>query len=466
MKRDFFKMNRVEIHVDANKRRAEFEGWRHSLGCGGINSMPLPERVVQGVARLKPRLVRVFIQEYFNVYPSKGTFDWGRLDPYLESVARTGAKVLATVNLKPPTLFPEKSQSAWRPLNIQEYQELIYRLAKRYSAEKAIITHWEHVNEPDIGETGGCPFLLTTAKENYEMYRMMIEPILKAAPSAKVGGPALANVFSPIMEGFIRLCYENNTPLDFVSWHCYHDDLDVFLKGIEHVRNCLKIYGDRQPELMINEMNKGFEFVSDPKGAFDLLSVEEMAYQPRRAAILTRNILGMEEAGVDWTHYYHIWDGSIQAEEFGRFFSERGVKEVMYKHWNEAPLRFGLFSPNTTVRPQYFVYWILSRIRGEKVETACSDKDLTALAVAGQNKTSVLLVNLNEDKVVQAAFTGLKPGLRRLKLYRIDEEKRWDGEKLELLPLEERDVYVLEEFSCQCFSPQDSVVWLVLEEVK
>ena len=39
----------------------------------------------------------------------------------------------------------------------------------------------------------------------------------------------------------------------------------------------------------------------------------------------------------------------------------------MYKHWNEAPHRFGLFGENGKARPQYFVYQMLSRMGEEKL---------------------------------------------------------------------------------------------------
>jgi len=85
----------VDVPVDCMTDEGPLELWRHSLGHGGINPLPLPDRVVRGTAKLKPRLIRVFIQEFFQVYSERGRFDWSRLDPYMDALARTGAKVVA-----------------------------------------------------------------------------------------------------------------------------------------------------------------------------------------------------------------------------------------------------------------------------------------------------------------------------------------------------------------------------------
>jgi hypothetical protein len=70
-----------------NRRISTFLGMREALlskaRCAiWANPLPLPDRVVPGTAQLKPRLIRVFIQEFFQVYPEHGRFDWSRLDPY------------------------------------------------------------------------------------------------------------------------------------------------------------------------------------------------------------------------------------------------------------------------------------------------------------------------------------------------------------------------------------------------
>src|SRR5262249_32266054 len=96
---------RSTVAIDVGKTQGPLELWRHALGHGGINPPPFPERVIEGVRRLQPRLIRLFLQEFFQIYPDHGQFDWSRLDPYMGAVARTGAKVVAAITIKPRVLF-------------------------------------------------------------------------------------------------------------------------------------------------------------------------------------------------------------------------------------------------------------------------------------------------------------------------------------------------------------------------
>jgi xylan 1,4-beta-xylosidase len=76
MNRNYLSMPRTKVQVDAGSPQGTLEGWRHTVGQGGVNSQPLAERVIAGMRKLKPRLVRIFLQEYFIIYPDHGVFDW------------------------------------------------------------------------------------------------------------------------------------------------------------------------------------------------------------------------------------------------------------------------------------------------------------------------------------------------------------------------------------------------------
>ena len=62
----------VNLSIDANSDAGPLELWRHALGHGGVNSNPLSPRVIEGTKSLHPRLMRIFIQEFFNIYPDHG----------------------------------------------------------------------------------------------------------------------------------------------------------------------------------------------------------------------------------------------------------------------------------------------------------------------------------------------------------------------------------------------------------
>ena len=473
---DYTKLPRTIVNVDTQVVTGRFEAWRHTIGHGAVNSLPLPGKVIEGTSKLKPRLMRVFLQEFFDIYPKHGVFNWRKLDAYMDSFARTGTKLLATINFKPLVLFPEINQDIWRPNNVEEYQNLIYQLVWRYSVEKPIVTHWEHANEGDIGWWGGCPFRFGSVEESFEFYQMLIKPILEAFPQAKVGGPCPAS--SSQVTGFVELCARHGAQLDFVTYHGYTSDLESYRSVSKELSAVLDKLPGQRPELMMDEWNQDFPPLfsggeaSDlplyAPEAYDFLSVEEMAMQGRRAATAAKIMLTMLETALDWSFYFLLWDNCMFNEEFSTFYTPKWAQAVMYQHWNEKPHRFGLFSESGKLRPQYFVYLMFSRMGEEKLQSSSLLQDLTIFATREGGRISTMIVNYDpaesQDRIVKVHFSKLRPGPRQLKAYRIDDGQRWSDETLELLPVDERLVDVLPDFEYQFYSPADSVLLVRLEE--
>jgi len=448
----------AEVTADASAVLGPLEMWRHSLGQGGVNPAPLPERVVKGARKLQPRLIRVFIQEFFNIYPEPGKFDWSRLDPYMDALAKTGAKVVAAITIKPKALYPEINQSIWRPNDAAEWQRVVAALVQRYSVDRPIVTYWEIGNEPDIGEQGGCPYLIKEPEDYAEYYKMTVQPILVTFPQAKVGGPAAANPAGHLPKGFIEQCAADGTRLDFVSWHAYADDPAVHAAHVSRYRQLLaeKFPDGRRPEMLVTEWSKAFEPVS----------VEDAAFHPRRAAAISASILAMTDAGVDGSFYYHLWDQTWRADDFRPFFRNL---DLMSFHWNQRPHRFGMFGVAEEVRPHYFVYQMIGRLGEQRVRAASDADDVRVLAARDKQgeRIALMLVNyglpVSQDRVATIQFTGLAAGSKRLMTTRIDRSSNWSAKRLELLPTEQRDVETSDKFSCQVYCPADSVSMIVLD---
>ena len=111
----------ASVDVDAAREAGPLDAWRHSLGYGGIDPAPLPPTVVEGVRRLQPRLLRIFIQEFFSIYRGHGRFDWSRLDPYMDALAATGAKLVAAICIKPKAIYPQVDARVWRPTDVGDW---------------------------------------------------------------------------------------------------------------------------------------------------------------------------------------------------------------------------------------------------------------------------------------------------------------------------------------------------------
>jgi len=449
---------RGDVHVNAQDRLGPFEPWRCALSHGGINTTPLPTRVREGIAQLRPRLIRIFLQEHFAIYPERSRFDWTRLDPFMDALADTGAKLVACITIKPPVLFPTVDHAIWRPTSVSEWQQVISQLVKRYSVDRPLVSYWEVGNETDIGEGGGCPFLIPDPKDYFEFYRTTIKPILEAFPAAKVGGPASCWVENEPLPGLVQLCRETGVQLDFVSWHLYHDDPRRHTAGVEKAKALLAGFPGKRPEMLVTEWSK----------SFDPVSSQDLAFLPRRAATIAACLLAMHEAGLDWSFYYHIWDQVFYPEPFASFFSSDGIA-MMVRHWNELPHRFGMFGVGEEVRPHYFLYQMLARLGDERLAASSDDADLWVLAARSDRQLSALLVNFDprcsRDLVATVHLSGLQPGRKLVTLFRLDRDRRWRVGRLELLPVERREVYAPASFLRQLYSPADSIALLTLTDL-
>lgn len=437
----------AKVEIDVSQTKGRLEWWRHTFGQGGINPIPLPQRAVEGIKKLRPRLIRIFIQEYFNLSPERGKFNWQILDPYMDALAQMGGKVVGCITIKPKHLFPRIDQRIWRPNDVKEWQRVIYELVHRYSVKKPLVTHWEIANEPDIGEAGGTPYLIPEVGEYCEFYRMTIEPILSAFPQAKVGGPALASVDSPLLEGLIQYCKETGTPLDFVSWHLYSDDPSQHARGIEKAKSLLEDFPGKKPEMLITEWNRN---IADISGDF------------KDASIVCACLMAMQEAGVDWTFYYQIWDQVFFREQFESWFSPQGIQD-MENFWGRLP-RFGLFDLEGKARPNYFLYKMLYRMGEENLTVEREDPEVGLLASRSQDMFSLLVTNPSpQEKMLRIRMGNLRSGVKNLKIYRIGQGSSWE---LEFPPIEERKVESREELRLSLLSPAYSVAQIILEEAQ
>jgi xylan 1,4-beta-xylosidase len=447
------------VEIDRSVTLGPAELWRHTLGVGGINTTPLPAAVVSGTRALRPRLIRIFIQQFFNVYPAAGRFDWSRLDPYMDALSGTGAKIVAALCIKPGPLYDQIDESVWRPNDVAAWQSVVKAMVQRYSVERDLVSYWEIGNETDIGEHGGSPFLIPDPADYVELYEMTAPVIRDTAPHVKVGGTAACWVTNEPLPGFVKHCRANGVPLDFISWHIYNDDWERHAWGVREGKRLVEGFPGGPLELLVTEWNK----------SFDTISVADQAMDPRRAALVAADILAMADAELDWSFYYHLWDQVCDADEFKPFFSPTGV-QAMLRHWNEVPHRFGLFGERGEVRPQYFVYQLLGMLDDTRIQHRSECSDLHVLATTGESAASALLVNTTldaaagVDRVVTVKYSGLEPGPHLLTVYRIDDARRWSPETLQQHPLEERVVVTGDVFEHQVFMPAHTVAMATLTD--
>src|SRR5438034_5896603 len=186
------------VRVFLNERLGPLEIDRIALGQGGLSEEPMWAERVAEIRALKPRLIRLFIQEYFDLLPARGRYHFDTLDRSVGLILQAGAKPLMCLAFKPRRLFPMIDQDVVEPNDYAEWETLVTQLVQHYKRRGTGIRYWEISNEPDIGEDGGCPYRFRD--ENYtRYYQHTAAAIMRADAAARVGGPALANAHSPIL---------------------------------------------------------------------------------------------------------------------------------------------------------------------------------------------------------------------------------------------------------------------------
>jgi xylan 1,4-beta-xylosidase len=339
------------LQLDFARKLGPLEIDRISLGQGGLSEDPMFDGRIAEIRALHPRLIRLFVQEYFDLLPAPGRHHFDSLDRSVEAILRTGAKPLMALAFKPAALFPAVDQDRVEPADYAAWEDLVFRLVRHYKDRGAGIHYWEVANEPDIGEDGGSPYRFKP--ESYaRYYQHTAAAIRRADPDARVGGPALAYWRSPLLPALLAACAAGKAPLDFVSWHIYSSDPLAVRKTIEGVKALLAKYPGLKPETILDEWNMALTTPpKDPR--VQPCYVAEVAWQ-------------MKDAGLDYSCYYHIRDYHVDRDRFARFFSAKGAS-FMANWWNRMPQYDGLFDYQNTVRPAYFVFKLLSRLTGERL---------------------------------------------------------------------------------------------------
>jgi len=355
---------KVTVRVSFHERLGPLEIDRMALGQGGLSDEPMWDSRIAEVRAIRPRLIRLFIQEYFNLLPDRGRYHFDTLDACVDTILKTGAKPLMCICFKPRVLFPDVNHDVVEPKDYEAWEQLIANLVKHYRDRGAGIRYWEVANEPDLGESGGCPYRFQP--ESYvRYYRHTAAAILRADTSARVGGPALASVRSPILPALLDACQQEKLPLGFISWHIYSSSPGRIRETIDYAQGLLKKRPSLKPETVLDEWNMDLGNPPlDPR------------FQP---CYVAETIWQMKEAGLDWSCYYHIRDYHVRYEQFRPFFSPQGAA-FMTRWWNRMPQFDGLFDFQDRVRPSYFAFKLLSRLTGQRLRVVSSDSAVHGLA--------------------------------------------------------------------------------------
>jgi hypothetical protein len=409
------------LTLDFAKDAGPMEMDHIALGQGGLSQEPMWDSRVAEIRALHPRLIRLFVQEYFDLLPEDGRYHFDTLDQSVDEIVRAGAVPLMCITIKPKILFPKVDQDIVDPSDYGKWEQLIYHMVSHYRKKGLAGVYWEVGNEGDIGESGGSPYRFTA--DNYmRYYRHTVDAILRADPTARVGGPAVAYWKSPILPALMAYCDREKAPLSFVSWHIYSSDPKAIQETIEGVKALLAQHPSLRPETILDEWNMALT-----------VPPQDVRIQP---AFVAETAWRMKASGLTYSCYYHIRDYHLDRDRVAPFFSPGGAS-FFASWWNRMPQYSGLFDYQNVMRPAYFTFELLARVTGERLEADSSDDSVHAFLSYDKSYQIYNLLFWNfsaTPATVKIETRGLKEALvakRRM----LDAESPSEDENARLRPL-------------------------------
>ena len=147
----------AQVSVSFTNRLGPMEIHKMALGQGGLSEEPMWDNRVAEIRALKPGVIRLFVQEYFDLLPERGRYHFDTLDRSVTTILTTGAKPLLCICFKPRALFPEINHDIVEPTDYPEWDQLIFTLVRHYRERGAGIRYWEVANEPPRPFCGPIP---------------------------------------------------------------------------------------------------------------------------------------------------------------------------------------------------------------------------------------------------------------------------------------------------------------------
>jgi xylan 1,4-beta-xylosidase len=395
-----------------------------------------------------------------NVYTEdasgKPIYNWKIVDSIFDTYIQRGMKPLAQIGFMPEALSsnPQPYKHNWRPgasykevftgwayppNDYNKWRELIYQWAKhcveRYGKKEVESWWWEVWNEPNIGYWNG------TVEEYCKMYDYAADGLLRALPTAKIGGCDITGGGSKFLTAFIKHCLsERNyatgkigSPLDMVLFHAkgqpkFVDGKIVMNVGTQmrNIRDAFMTVNEfpslRKIPLVIGE--------SDPEGcaACSMSTNPENAYRngtmysSYTAASFSRKYLLADENKVNLTGAVS-WSFEFENQPWFAGFRDlatNGVDKPVLNVFRMFGMMKGKRVKVTSNRMYDLKTFVDSSVRMQT--------DIGALAAKSKNSATVMVWNYHDEDKQEATeeinivLDGLPAKSITVTEYRIDNE--------------------------------------------
>ena len=339
----------VEVRVDFSRTNGVIRPLhginRGPLVAGGLIALTADQR------RLKIPFTRLHDSHWPNsdvvdihaVFPdfartatNPESYDFRRTDEYVAAVRETGARIV--YRLGESIEHDAVKRFVHPPLDAGKWADVCMGIIRHYNEGWANgfrygIRYWEIWNEPE-----NRPACWTGTDEQFlSLYAIASRKIKARFPTLAVGGPAFgytgevrAGQFVPggLLTNFLAVCRRESLPLDFLSWHCYTDDVNDLIVRARGLRTLLDENGFTNTESHLNEWNylPGKSWTALSKSSTP--EVRRDFYQrmagPDGAAFIVSALIELQNVPVDMCNLFHGETGP-----FG-IFDEGGVRQKNY----------------------------------------------------------------------------------------------------------------------------------------
>jgi hypothetical protein len=251
------------------------------------------------------------------------------------------------------------------PRDAERWARVVEAVVRHFNGRLGLDADYEIWNEPNAAS-----YWSGTFEQYCELYRASVAGARRADPSARVGGPAVAEWSAPVrgeraadrtfLREFLLWTARNRVSLDFVTWHgFYRDPGQHYHAVVPRVRRWLADAGhaERTP-LVVSEWNLG---VAPPYPEGDLNATHV------GAAFVGATLLAMREAGIQRQIFQMMVDPGGRGYSGGTFTA------------------FGL------PRSSFDAFRMFSELRGHAVESRSSDPWVHSIAFADDRQLTLLI---------------------------------------------------------------------------
>jgi xylan 1,4-beta-xylosidase len=469
----------VSIQVDASKRLGPLRPVWSFFGHDEPNYTYMKDgrKLVSEIAALSPVPVYVRVHSLLvtgdgepalkwgstNAYTEdasgKPVYNWAIIDRIFDTYMERKMKPLVQIGFMPEALssHPQPYRHHWKPgdnyndiytgwayppKDYAKWAELVYQwvshCVQKYGRAEVESWLWEVWNEPNIGYWKGTP------EEYHKLYDYSADAVMRALPTARVGGPDstgpagasagnfLRNFLEHVVRGKNYVTGKTGSPLDFVSFHA---------KGSPRFIEGNVVMGI---EKQLQDLSKGFEIIasfpevkskpiiigeSDPEGCAACSSRvypqnayrNGVMYSSYTAAVMPRHLDLAAKHGVN------LLGAVTWAFEFED------------QPWFDG---FRDLATNGVDKPVLNVFRMLGMMTGERVAAVSSGEasvesmmaagakerpDVHALASVDAHSAAVLVSNYHDSAKpgrtapIDLAISGLPRGRMLMQHFRVDD---------------------------------------------